>query len=338
MDFLLPIPERISICFFSEDSSVSSVQWNSLSDYDFPFSINPHFRHNRGKSLYHTFSQLVNECIDDTDDEFMVFVNPKTVVSAEDILFIVENLCRGYCFVSVVGFGFFGFTKELIREIGMLDEGFLGSEYEDNDFLIRMRRYGKAVHWGFDWGKYPYRQSSCPPNRGCSATYFWKKWRWKGNVLVDSESSSVRKSISTRHSDARDDIRSSWLGYGYSWGEGDVWNMVSGCRLVRTSNSESFVDGRIDVRIDFGDGNFFVEMVSDVDTAISVTLVTPHSEGRIPLIAGKILYSNNWFSHPAPENQMEIRLYHDGTLVYMNGISPGYSDSMTFRLPCSVLT
>lgn len=337
MDLFLPVPDKVSICFLSGDSAIADSQWSVLSSVDFPFDLCPYFRYERGSSLYQTFSQIINECIDESEQEFMIFVNPKTLVSPSDISFIVDKLCSGFCFVSVFGMAFCGFTKELVREIGMMDEGFLSGEYEDNDFLVRIRRYGKAVHWGQDWSKYGYYPSSCPPNRGCSVTHFWRKWRWKDGVLVDSPLSSVHKVVSRRHSSHREDIKSSWLGYGYSWGEGDIWNMVNGCRLVKTSISESFVNGRIDVRMEFRDGSFLVEMISDVDTAISVTLVTPMSDGRLPLIPGKIVYSNNWFSHPIQDRDLEVRLYHDGSLIYMNGISPGHSVTMAFNLPCSVL-
>jgi len=41
----------------------------------------------------------------------MIFVNPKTIISSEDINFIVDKLCNGYCFASIFGVAFCGFTK-----------------------------------------------------------------------------------------------------------------------------------------------------------------------------------------------------------------------------------
>jgi hypothetical protein len=35
-------------------------------------------------------------------------------------------------------FGFFGFKKELMRKIGMMDERFVGGGHEDDDFYIRL--------------------------------------------------------------------------------------------------------------------------------------------------------------------------------------------------------
>ena len=153
------------------------------------FETEKYFRYQKNPHQYQTFSQMINEAIDDTESEFMVFVNPKTVVSSDGINLIIDKLCNGYCFASIFGFAYFGMTKELVRNIGMLDENFLGSEYEDDDYLIRIRISDKAVWWGQDWSTYNFFKSECPPNRGSSLTTFWRKWRWKNNTLISSSSS-----------------------------------------------------------------------------------------------------------------------------------------------------
>jgi hypothetical protein len=47
---------------------------------------------------------------------------------------MIDKLISGYCFVSVIGTGYCGSTIELFRTIGLFDERYLGSEYEDDDF------------------------------------------------------------------------------------------------------------------------------------------------------------------------------------------------------------
>ena len=86
------------------------------------------YKYGKPKLSYLELEEKLNELND----------NPKTNFNKDDILKIIDKLSNGFCFVSIVNFGLFGFTKELIRRIGMLDETFLFGEYEDNDFALRL--------------------------------------------------------------------------------------------------------------------------------------------------------------------------------------------------------
>ena len=216
-------PNKVAICFMTGEKNVADWQLARIDKSKLTFELEEYFRHERNANCQ-TYSQMANESIDETESEFMIFINPKTIVCAEDLEFIVDKLCSGYCFASLFGFAFCGFTKELIRNVGMLDESFLAGEYEDNDYLIRLKLFGKMIYWGQDWNKYNYFKSKCEPNRGSSLTMFWRKWRWKENKLVSKKESN--KNISRRHSKSREDIKNSWKDFNESYGEGAIWEMV----------------------------------------------------------------------------------------------------------------
>ena len=328
-------PKKIAICFMSYDKDIAEKQLDALKTV-LNFETEKYFRYQKNPHQYQTFSQMINEAIDDTESEFMVFVNPKTVVSSDGINLIIDKLCNGYCFASIFGFAYFGMTKELVRNIGMLDENFLGSEYEDDDYLIRIRIADKAVWWGQDWSTYNFFKSECPPNRGSSLTTFWRKWRWKNNTLISSNESKKIKYISKRHSSQSEEIRSSWKGFSESWGEGGIWEKIDSCRIQETNMSEFLVDSKIDIKISY-DKNFFIEMISNVETAISYFIVKPNSKGRKP-INMNLVYSNSWYSIPLDEeDEIELRLYHDGNLIYLNQVSKNTKFNMCLKIPSSIL-
>lgn len=330
----LDTPKTIAVCFMSYDREVSENQFNRLAE-GLDFQLETYFRHQRNPHQYQTFSQMINEAIDDTESEFMIFINPKTIACPDDIDFIIDKLCNGYCFASLFGFAFFGITKELVRNIGMLDEKFLGSEYEDDDYLIRMKIFGKSVWWGQDWNKYDFYKSECPPNRGSSLTEFWRKWRWRNNTLVSSKESKKIKYISKRHSEKNSQIGDSWGDFRDSWGEGGIWGKIDSCKILETDLSESLVDSTIDIKISYLK-NFFIEMISDTETAISYFILNPKSKGRTP-INMNLVYRNTWYSLPLDEDEIELRIYHDGYLVYINQIKRGDEFILKLKLPSSIL-
>lgn len=330
-------PNKVAICFMAGEKNVADWQLSRIDKSRINFEIEEYFRYERNANLCQTFSQMINETIDDTESEFMIFINPKTIICTEDIEFIIDKLCSGYCFTSLFGFAFFGMTKELVRNIGMLDESFLAGEYEDNDYLIRMKLFNKMVYWGQDWSKYNYFKSKCDPNRGSSLTMFWRKWRWKENKLISKDESKNTKNISKRHSKSRDDIKNSWKEFEESHGEGGIWELVEKCEIEKTTLSEHLEESNIVVDISFKN-DFFIQMNSDVETAISYFLVTKNegSSGRIP-INMNLLYSNHFKSIKLSENEIELRLYHDGNLIYLNQLYKDDELVLSYTIPSSIL-
>jgi len=322
--------EKASVCFMSQDIERGASQLESIEESRLSFEMVPFLSAQRNATLYSSFSQMINEAIDDTECEFMIFINPKATATAEDLNRIAELLSSGYCFASLFGFAFFGTSKKLIREIGMLDEKFQGGEYEDNDFLLRMIMHGKAIWWGQDWSKYQYFKSACPPERGSSLSFFWKKWRWTGSAA--RRTIWQEKSISRRHSKESAEISRSWMDASSSWGEGPIWNSMSECALDRSRWACRQRECDIRVSWSLSDGDFRIEMLCDSEAAISFFLTT---EERIPLYM-HLVYQNTWHSTRIPHDSPELRIYLDGSIIYMNRISEGESWSQRFRLPASI--
>ena len=96
--------DKFSFCFFSLDINDVIRQEIEITKLSNKFQIERHYRHKRNSGMYLSFSKMVNDAIDDTDSEFMIFCNPKTIPTVNDIEFIIEKLTTGYCFASAVSF------------------------------------------------------------------------------------------------------------------------------------------------------------------------------------------------------------------------------------------
>jgi hypothetical protein len=76
--------EKASVCFMSKDIEVAMAQHSRIDKSILTFEMVPYFAADRNGS-YQSYSQLANETVDDSECEFMIFLNPKCVVSSEDL-------------------------------------------------------------------------------------------------------------------------------------------------------------------------------------------------------------------------------------------------------------
>lgn len=314
----------------AQDLDLAKEQLAAIDLSELEFEMVPYFSAERNARLYSSFSQMINEAIDDTECEKMIFINPKTIASARDLNLLLDKLDSGYCLATLFGFAFFATTKQLIREIGMLDEKFSAGEYEDNDFIFRIRQRDAAVWWGQDWSKYGYYKSPCPPERGSSLSFFWKKWRWTGESA--RRTMHEEKQISRRHRHSREDISSSWMGWESRWGEGELWDLMESTALDRGKFRQRDLECEIGIKWEYHHGSFYIEMSCEKETAISFFLT---SEDRIPIYM-HLVYSNGFHIAPIGESSAELRLYLDGSIIYMNRIRAGEGGSSVFLLPASI--
>jgi hypothetical protein len=89
-------------------------------------------------SGYPSFSNLVNSCVASSPTETVIIASSKVLPTADQVRKTLDLLEKGYAFVALYRFAFFGLKKELMRRIGMMDERFLGGWYEDDDYYIRL--------------------------------------------------------------------------------------------------------------------------------------------------------------------------------------------------------
>ena len=115
---------------------------------------------------YPSFAKLINDCIIEAKDEIVIIANDKVRPTAEHIKKTLFLLKRGFGFVGLYRFGFFGFSKDLIRTIGFFDERFKGGGQEDRDFGRRLLEHDIAI----------YESAETP--------YQWIKSSWRGDEAV----------------------------------------------------------------------------------------------------------------------------------------------------------
>lgn len=95
---------------------------------------------------YEGFSKLINDCIRDCENEIVILIADKMKPKKEEIYKIINLLNDGYALVNLHLFAFFGFKKQLIREIGFWDERFKGGEMSDCDFIRRVKHHNVAIY------------------------------------------------------------------------------------------------------------------------------------------------------------------------------------------------
>ena len=71
------------------------------------------------------FSHLVNSCVSSSPTETVILMSDKVRPTPDHIHKTLELLDKGYAFVGLRLFRFFGFKKELLRRIGFFDERFI---------------------------------------------------------------------------------------------------------------------------------------------------------------------------------------------------------------------
>ncbi len=90
-------------------------------------------------SNYPSFSKLINDSILMTDTEIVIICSDRCKPNYEQIERTLNLLDDGYGFVGLWRFAFFGFKKQLIQQVGFLDENYVGGGYEDSDYMLRLK-------------------------------------------------------------------------------------------------------------------------------------------------------------------------------------------------------
>ena len=317
-------PKRIAICFFSTDSKRVEEQMKQIEKVKQRFDFEIWSRADIGDAPFLSFSQLVNEAIISTESEFMIFINPKSELKDGYIDQIITDLCSGLCWVGKQSFGVWGTTKELYRHIGLMDENFIGGEYEDDDFALRLKMFGKAIRWDFDSEMYMYTDSPLGKFRGSSRTYYGAKWRQiEQDVYVFNYLLPPVKKLPKMLQMNKPDISQSWLDWEYSKSDevSHVW-----CRAKRASFREiklKEVRDRSIFKIKISDGSLRVEFLCNTPTLVSFQLAVAERGAEIQVTDRIDLISNRLYEQQFnPVNSAyEVRLYHDGVPIFYDRLA-----------------
>lgn len=352
MDLKIDLPKKIAICLFATDENTLNNQLSELSKLHLSFEIEYWFRYKKNPINYNSFSQMINEAIDDTDSEFMVFINPKSKIILEDINFIINKLCSGFCAVYTSSFGLHGATKELFRHIGMYDERFIHSECEDDDFMLRLGMLNKAIFYNRDENKYNYSLSSYrSASRGISHSIFSNKWYKDENnkYYLNPEYKEV-KQISKRHQSPNKDISNSWLDYDETLREEIPSTDEKSIKFFDVNKELNFFNKEeivldnftLDIEV-LEDKNIKVSLQSSQPMKITAHFIEPFPS-RKWLLWGFDVLANHWrtinlnaFGYT--EEHLEIRIYLDDIILYNNTVnvtSPTQILKHSFLLPIKI--
>lgn len=333
-DYILP--KNVSVILSADNDDVIKKQTESLNGSRYKLDI---FTPKKYQRKFASYSQLVNYSVNETNNEFMVYVNPKTVIDASELDRIIKLLFSGYCFVATVGLGLFGASKQIFREVGMLDERFLGGEYEDNDFAMRLKMYGKAVYAYFDYSKYSYSQanSKYDPIRGITKSKYQDKWNMVGeNKFMIAAQELEFDKISHRHI-GENLIKYSWYQYEYSDISPDyaVFNSARNSEIQIVNKKKVKKIRTVATRIVLSEsGEFFISCNSESlkFNPINVKIVftdfqTHHS------IAEYVLHANTWWGIPLDKNiKHELRLFHNGNTIFRTFLIDPMDITLNFKL------
>ena len=120
-----------------------------------------------------SFSRLVNLCVANCPTEIVVMMSDKVLPKAEHVNKVITLLEKGYGFVGLYRFAFFAFKKELFRQIGPMDERFVGGGYEDDDFYIRLKEANIAM---YVTEELEYKKASSSWDQSTTVNHFIAKW------------------------------------------------------------------------------------------------------------------------------------------------------------------
>lgn len=325
--------EEFAFCFFSSDVDIVVEQEKELTKLSDKYLIERWYRHDRNVGKYVSFSQMVNDAIDDTDCEFMIFCNPKTKFTYSDIEFIINKLSNGYCFASVVSFGFFGFSKELIRRIGMLDERFINGEWEDDDFAIRLKHLNKATWWEYDYEKYENNWSKSGNMKHITSSIFKQKYEIIEDVIWIDDNFFKHKKISKRHRKSNKEIYNSWFSSDHNGGSGKMFDYLTKytTKMIYPKVIEQVVDFNFNLIRD--NSEYRIELLSNHNFTCNFVFLKHLSDDRKLLLSDEIR-SNTWKTFNIPyNNEVEIRLFLDDNQIYNNIINISSDTSIKFKLP-----
>ena len=323
---MLDRPQKIAIIFVGNDSITTSNQEGMLSSIKQKYDLEIWRRSEKFQGSYSSYSQIINEGDCDTDSEFMFFINPKVSnINPNDIESMLDELISGYCWVSRVAFGLFGTTKQLFRKTGLMDERFVGNEYEDDDFLLRMKMIDKAFIWKYDQKRYPDdpRGVILSPMRGCSATVFSLKWlrnEQEPNLYLLNSDFINEKKLSPRHflSD-RKDIEESWMTASQSIiDETSHVAIVRKHAIIHRDDRKTKVI-RADSKILMNCVNDYlrIEFICKYLTSVHIVLVAPNDGKEFTIAKRKTIYSNHWdLDSIDGSDGIEIKIFHEGEKIY----------------------
>ena len=335
------LPKKVSVVLLA--SNKDTIESQKIVFDDSGYQIEYYMPRVVNKSSYLSFSLLINESVNYVDNEFIIFVNPKSVPNKDDLDVIVKNLYLGYALVTRINFGLFGTTKELFRTVGLLDERLIGGEYEDVDFILRLKLNNLAVYYEYDRNRYygtVYGGDLSYYNkyRGVSKSIFHNKWKLdaSGKLKISKRDLDISKKPFNKLN-VSSDIK-------YYWNESAKSFITNTDSFLDEYNFEVLVDD-IEVK-DIKIATIGIKIKKTVDTIfVEYNSDVIHSEGLVIHLldvtnpkfhcsrSGNIIFAGYWWSDNLKNNILyEIRLYFGGYMLYSNILKDDLDLSMEYNV------
>jgi len=272
----------------------------------------------------------------------MVFINPKTIVSVEDVNIIINDLCSGFAFSSICSFGFWGTTKELFRQIGMMDERFIGGEWEDNDFGLRIKQLDAAVNWRFDWSKYPFSHLTYKPSiKHISQSTYSMKWHIIDGVYHRTDQILEEKLLPLEiRNNYRENIRNSWNKWNKSVGDrsSTVFNEVDAAIFSNKIAKSNMVKSSARLIFEQNDSNKIkITFLCNIPTSVNIVIVNAKPIGKegTTYYANKQIGSNQYYSFSFFPHEYDIRVFHQGKTI-LNNMSYRFPKHLEYELGLNI--
>lgn len=170
-------------CGFDRD--IVNAQMRALKPVEVDYKIHWNNRIDRYPKTYPTFSQLINHSIVTSPTEWIVFINDRTIPTAEELKKMIYLLESGFACVFIYNAGFMGFSKELVRQIGWWDERFILGGWEDRDWVFRLKMHNLALYESLE-GTYDMSWKS-PLNGPPGDAESWPHWNSKYDTTSYSD-------------------------------------------------------------------------------------------------------------------------------------------------------
>ena len=259
---------------------------------------------------------------------------------------MINELCNGFAHSSITSFGLWGATKELFRRVGMMDERFIGAEYEDNDFLVRIKQLDFAISWRWRVKNYIIRpvnkEGSCfiralkNQNMGIARTIYRMKWYENENTLYRTDLYPEEKRAPKWFLESgRSDIYESWNSWGDSKKEEsknhsqitEVFDKAISNKIATTTKNK--VNSTLIISHEGNMAKF--EHHCPTPTQLQLILT---DEDSIQIVEYKDIKSNMWWKYNLQHGSVyDFRIHHNGRiLVHNNNYTFPSSTSYTFGL------
>jgi hypothetical protein len=174
------------------------------------YNITWNNRIDRYPKAYKSYSDLINDSVVTSKDEFIVLVNDRTTPYAHQAKKMLNHLEEGFACSLMYNVGYMAFSKELFRVIGGWDTRFLNGGWEDRDWVFRIAEANLKLYESQE-GSYDYSwKSPLQENDRCakSEPHFRKKWSVTDSLVARNISEQDKDFFDL--GDRRLDISSSW--------------------------------------------------------------------------------------------------------------------------------